>query len=178
MAMAAPIIQIVGYQNSGKTTLISQLVTDLSKRGLAVAVLKHHGHGGHPALTGDDKDSTKHFQSGAIVSAVEGDGVLHVMARHDRALADNLSLLQSFQPDLIIIEGYKQEAYPKIVMVRNEQDARLIHQLEAVMAVVYWPESKANAQANEATITAFQLADNHIAQWLQETLHLSNHVDK
>jgi len=71
------VLQIVGYQNSGKTTLAEKLISYACNKGLRVGSIKHHGHGGAPAsnLT---KDSTRHAQAGAVVSAVEGDGVVQL----------------------------------------------------------------------------------------------------
>ncbi len=172
MAMVNPIIQVVGYQNSGKTTLVSKLVADFSKQGIAVAVLKHHGHGGAPEASDCKKDSEKHFRSGAIVSAVEGNGILQLSAQKRTSLALNLSLLQSFQPDLILIEGYKNESYPKIVIVRHHRDLALIEQLDAIIAVVYWPEIEAEMNVNYAEYTIFKLADNQLSQWLREKIAL------
>jgi len=40
--------------------------------------------------------------------------------------------------DIVLVEGFKQERYPKIVMVRAEGDAELVRQLEHVAAVVSW----------------------------------------
>lgn len=65
------IIQIVGYQNSGKTTLMEQLIKHATKEGLRVGTIKHHGHGGAP-VENLSKDSNRHEQAGARVSAVEG----------------------------------------------------------------------------------------------------------
>ena len=43
---SALILQVVGYQNSGKTSFVSELTARLSATGLRVGVIKHHGHGG------------------------------------------------------------------------------------------------------------------------------------
>lgn len=44
------ILQIVGYQNSGKTTLVEKVVHALAERKMKVATIKHHGHGGFPEV--------------------------------------------------------------------------------------------------------------------------------
>ena len=41
------IIQIVGYKNSGKTTLMAHAVSFLKEKGFTVATIKHHGHLGN-----------------------------------------------------------------------------------------------------------------------------------
>ena len=46
MGGAPSILQIVGYQNSGKTTLVEKIVHALAESEMKVATIKHHGHGG------------------------------------------------------------------------------------------------------------------------------------
>lgn len=43
---AVPAIAFIGYQNSGKTTLVEKVIAELTRRGLRVGSLKHHGHHG------------------------------------------------------------------------------------------------------------------------------------
>lgn len=45
-APAVPAIAFIGYQNSGKTTLVEKVIAELTRRGLRVGSLKHHGHHG------------------------------------------------------------------------------------------------------------------------------------
>ena len=79
MALVKPFIfQVVGYQNRGKTTFITNIIKKLRAAKLETAVLKHHGHGGKPDHTGI-KDSNKHFQAGAAASLVEGDGTIELL---------------------------------------------------------------------------------------------------
>ena len=50
MALVTPFIfQIVGYQNSGKTTFLNKLISHLTAVGINTATIKHHGHGGKPS---------------------------------------------------------------------------------------------------------------------------------
>src|SRR5262249_2954965 len=61
--MRPPVIGIVGWKNSGKTTLIESLLRDLNGRGLRVSTLKHAHHAfdiDHPG-----KDSFRHREAGA-----------------------------------------------------------------------------------------------------------------
>ncbi len=50
MGKATSILQIVGYQNSGKTTLVEKVVYALAEQNMKVATIKHHGHGGFPEV--------------------------------------------------------------------------------------------------------------------------------
>lgn len=80
MGQYQKILQVVGYQNSGKTTLMEQLIREATATELRVATIKHHGHGGIPDVE-SSKDSTRHERAGAAVAAVEGGGVLRLSAK-------------------------------------------------------------------------------------------------
>ncbi|MBD8521669.1 molybdopterin-guanine dinucleotide biosynthesis protein B [Lysinibacillus fusiformis] len=133
------IIQIVGYQNSGKTTLMEQLIKQATKVGLRVGTIKHHGHGGAP-VENSSKDSSRHEQAGARVSAVEGEGTLRLSIHQDSwQLADILAIYATLSMDIILIEGYKRELYPKVVLLRTAQDHLLLQQMSNILCVIYWP---------------------------------------
>lgn len=138
-----PVIQVAGFKNSGKTTLIGLLVESLSRQGLKAAVIKHHGHGGVPdRVSGTDTD--RHILSGALCSAAEGEGAWEVSITRDAAmnLEAMMALCRQLGADVIFLEGYKQAPYPKIVLLRNEADRKL-HSLENVMACGGWEEPEA-----------------------------------
>lgn len=119
------IFQFVGYQNSGKTTMMSQVIECLTGRGHKVLSLKHHGHGGAPDTY--EKDSTKHLRAGAIASAVEGDGVLNIeVSKQEWSIEKVESFLSFFDYDIFLVEGFKKADYPKFVFIRTEEDNDLL----------------------------------------------------
>lgn len=128
------VFQVVGYQNSGKTTLMEKLIRAASKQGLRVATIKHHGHGGTP----DKKDSTRHQEAGAALAGVEGDGVLQLNIKQESwPLMEIVKLYNQFPIDCIFVEGYKKEPCPKAVLIRNEKDLTLLA-LENIQCVISW----------------------------------------
>ncbi|MGE7883200.1 molybdopterin-guanine dinucleotide biosynthesis protein B [Bacillus sp. NPDC094077] len=143
MGKAPSILQIVGYQNSGKTTLVEKVVHALAKREMKVATIKHHGHGGFPEVA--QKDSERHRKAGAVVSSVEGAGLLSLSSlREEWSLQEIIHLYEFFEVDTILIEGYKKESYPKVVLLRSAEDAELLHKVENVVAVITWHDAPAN----------------------------------
>lgn len=142
MALVKPFIfQIVGYKNSGKTTVTTSLIKRLKADGLNVVSIKHHGHGGKPE-TAKNNDSMKHLKSGAIASIVEGDGSLLLQSEKIMwTLEEKIKLASFFQPDVILIEGHKNESYPKLLLVRKKEDLEL-RRLRNIQAVVVWDEVK------------------------------------
>ncbi|PHD57740.1 molybdopterin-guanine dinucleotide biosynthesis protein B [Bacillus toyonensis] len=143
MGKASSIIQIVGYQNSGKTTLVEKVVHALAESEMKVATIKHHGHGGFPEVA--QKDSERHRKAGAVVSSVEGAGLLSLSSlREEWSLQETIRLYEFFEVDTILIEGYKKENYPKIVLLRSAEDVELVHKVENVVAVITWYNAPVN----------------------------------
>ncbi|WP_070328108.1 molybdopterin-guanine dinucleotide biosynthesis protein B [Exiguobacterium aurantiacum] len=110
------ILQVVGYQNSGKTSFVSELTERLSATGLRVGVIKHHGHGG--ALDLPMTDSHRHALAGAVLSSVISENGTFI----EWEAVDTFELLVNWYEahvDVLLIEGYKQKNYPKVVLVRE-----------------------------------------------------------
>ncbi|MEC2921618.1 molybdopterin-guanine dinucleotide biosynthesis protein B [Bacillus tropicus] len=143
MGKAPSLLQIVGYQNSGKTTLVEKIVHALAERKIKVATIKHHGHGGFPEVA--QKDSERHRKAGAVVSSVEGAGLLSLSSlREEWSLQEIIRLYEFFEVDTILIEGYKKESYPKVVLLRSEEDVELLLKVANIVAVITWHDAPAN----------------------------------
>ena len=137
MDVKIPILQVVGYQNSGKTTVMANLIEEGSRHRWRIASLKHHGHGGVPYIQESNKDSSRHRRAGAMVSGIEGGGMLQITGdKLQWSLEEILSVYQLFSIDIILIEGYKQANYPKILTVKGEEELKLIEQVQDVVAVI------------------------------------------
>ncbi|WP_164669493.1 molybdopterin-guanine dinucleotide biosynthesis protein B [Virgibacillus doumboii] len=133
------ICQIVGYKNSGKTTVMSELIRHFSARDIRVGSLKHHGHGGEPDRP-KNTDSSRHFESGSIISGVQGENSTQFTVDMPFRLDELISIYQSFPIDLLLIEGYKQADYPKIVLVKSAEELSLLKDLTNIIAVGSWDE--------------------------------------
>lgn len=134
-----PIIQVVGYKNSGKTTLMEKLITYFSDRNMRVGSLKRHGHGGDPSIV-KGTDSYKHMQAGSLINAVQGETRLQVSINNQTSLAlYDLLKIYSFQGiDLLLIEGYKQANFPKIVLIKEKADLELLESVSNIIAIGLW----------------------------------------
>jgi molybdopterin-guanine dinucleotide biosynthesis protein MobB len=106
------IIQVVGSSNSGKTTFIKNLIPELKKIG-NVAVIKHLGD--HTYHFEEGKDTTIFFDAGADIS-VGMDSHKAVVAIRKNTLEDVFSMLFDQGMDFVVIEGFKQRSFPKIVI--------------------------------------------------------------
>ena len=112
------IIQVVGRSNSGKTTFIKQLVPHLKTLG-RVAVIKHLGD--HEFELEKGKDTTGFFEAGVEIS-VGIDAHKSVVAIRSNTLDNSLNLLFDQGIDFAVIEGFKQIAFPRIVIGNLETE--------------------------------------------------------
>ena len=120
-------IGLAGWSGSGKTTLITKVLPVLIGRGLKVSTLKHAHHGFD--LDQPGKDSFMHRAAGAsevIISSAKRWAVLHEL--RDEPEWDMPALLQKIAPvDLVLVEGYKRESFPKIEIYRATNGKPLLH---------------------------------------------------
>lgn len=120
-----PVLGIVAAgSNAGKTTAITQLLPALAKHNIRVSVIKHAHHKfdiDHPG-----KDSYNIREAGAVQTLVASGKrwalmteMTRVLEHHDEADLDELlSQLNPTYADLILVEGFKQAAIPKIEIHR------------------------------------------------------------
>ncbi|MDZ5713305.1 molybdopterin-guanine dinucleotide biosynthesis protein B [Jeotgalibacillus haloalkalitolerans] len=163
-----PILQVVGYQNSGKTTVMNRLVRTAAENGLKAGTIKHHGHGGVPDYTNTAKDSSRHFQAGAAISTVEGSGAIVIESVSGLTDLENLLTFYRTLPlHVILVEGYKREPFSKIVVIRNEEELALLDQCLNIKAVI------SAVQIDRPDLTVFEYQDvtsytDWFGNWLKE----------
>ncbi|MBB4823015.1 molybdopterin-guanine dinucleotide biosynthesis protein B [Sporosarcina luteola] len=130
------ILHVVGYKNSGKTTLISRWVRLLKKQGLSVAVLKHHGHGGKPEMPGAGTDTGQFWCSGADATLVAGGGSIQFIWNEEPDFTQLKTIVSQGKPDILLIEGYKEETGDKVILLRNKEDWDALRDLEGRQLVI------------------------------------------
>ena len=109
---ASPVIGVVGWKNSGKTTLVERLVAEFVRRGWRVATVKHAHH--EAEIDQPGRDSWRHRAAGAReVALVTGQryAIMHE-AEAEPALGEVLGRLAP--ADLVLVEGFKREPHAKI----------------------------------------------------------------
>jgi len=128
-------IGIVGFKDSGKTTLARALVRELLERGHRVAAVKHSSEG--LDLLGKDTARLRELadQVGFVSPGESG-----IFLRGARPLEEILSHLRA---DFVVIEGFKEErTFPKIVCLSGQpEDERLFDGL-AICAVGPAPQGR------------------------------------
>jgi molybdopterin-guanine dinucleotide biosynthesis protein B len=114
-----PVIGVAGWKKSGKTTLVVRLIEEFSRRGLKVASVKHAHH--NFQIDDAETDSARHRRAGAaqvaVVSAKRWALISELGGAPEPDLAEVLARLGPC--DLVIVEGYKSAAIPKIEARRS-----------------------------------------------------------
>ncbi|MTI60122.1 MAG: molybdopterin-guanine dinucleotide biosynthesis protein B [Firmicutes bacterium] len=121
-----PIVSIVGWTNSGKTTFITKLIPVLKSRGYRIATIKHNAH--KFEIDKQGKDSWRHRQAGAetvILSSKEKIAVIKEI-KEEVAVEELVSRYIDQEIDLVIVEGYKTGSVPKIEVFRPDLYDQLV----------------------------------------------------
>lgn len=111
---------IVGAKNSGKTTLIEQLVRHLVEEGVRVATVKHTSHSHRFDTPG--KDSHRHREAGAGLTVVVSKEEVAVFAMPDMLEWARIQELTDRQFDIWLIEGERRSDRPKVLVTRKAGD--------------------------------------------------------
>lgn len=120
------VMGIVGWKNSGKTTLVVELVRNLTARGLKVSTIKHAHHDFDIDRPG--KDSYLHREAGATDVIVSSGGrwahMHELRGQTEPELADLLPHIKG--ADLVLVEGFKRDPHKKIEVVPPDFDGELL----------------------------------------------------
>ena len=116
------LIGFAAYSGTGKTTLIKDVAMILKKSNYRVSVIKHAHHNFDIDQPG--KDSYEIRKSGAenmLISSKNRWALMHEnMNNNELTLIDLINLLGKIKYDLILVEGFKAESFPKIELYRKE----------------------------------------------------------
>ncbi|HEX7343586.1 MAG TPA: molybdopterin-guanine dinucleotide biosynthesis protein B [bacterium] len=113
-------IAVVGPKKSGKTSLIEALIPYLKERGYRVATVKHSHHG--HTIDRDWSDSNRHARAGAGRIVIISPAVNFYIA-FDLPEREVVKQAEEFlrDYDVVICEGFRNSAYPKIVLEGDEE---------------------------------------------------------
>ena len=139
MKLVVPVVSVVGKSNSGKTTLLEGVVAELAGRGYRLGTIKHTAEQFSMDVPGTD--SYRHYEAGAVVSAVASTDQLGMVRRLDTHTSLDWIIETFFKDvDMVIAEGYKSVPIPKIV----------VHPLDAPLAGEIVAEIGATAAGSTA----------------------------
>ncbi|MDD5434549.1 MAG: molybdopterin-guanine dinucleotide biosynthesis protein B [Nitrospira sp.] len=114
-----PVLCFVGTSNSGKTTLITKVISLLTQRGYNIATVKHTHK--EFKMDSEGKDSWRHRDAGAKTVVLASPTQFAVMseATGELTIEDVLERFINSNTDILIVEGFKKDKYPKIEVHRK-----------------------------------------------------------
>ena len=135
--MTRNIFGLIGWKNSGKTTLLEALLVDLTGRGYRVSSVKHAHHDADVDEPG--RDSYRHRQAGAfeVMLVTEKRWALMHERRDREAMSPDDIVARLAPTDLILMEGFKSEVH-RMLEVRgaNPKAPPLAQDRQNIIALV------------------------------------------
>ena len=122
---------ISGIKDSGKTGLIIRLINEFIKDGYSVGVVKHDGH--EYVMDHEGTDTWRFTEAGAQISAIYSKTQYSVNGKKNASAEEMIASCQGM--DVVILEGLKDSAYPKVEVVRREISEQTVCDKEHLIAV-------------------------------------------
>ena len=124
----APVLGIVAWSGTGKTTLLERLIPELKNQAVRVAAIKHSHHDFEIDKQGKDSDRLRKAGAEQIILASkyrtafisEEDG------ETEPDLYQQLGRLDTDKLDLVLVEGFRQENIPKIEVYRPSREKPML----------------------------------------------------
>ena len=166
--MRKKVFGFAGFSGSGKTTLIEQLIPRFVRAGLRVSLIKHAHHAFDIDKPG--KDSYRHREAGASEVLVTSDTrwvLMHELrGEREHTLEEQI---ERFSPcDLVLVEGFKHAAIPKLEVHRPSSGQALLSASDANIVAI-----AADAPV-ETALPVLDLNDpDKIAQFIIRHQHLT-----
>lgn len=133
------VMQVVGYANTGKTTLLAKLIPLLEQEGMRVGVIKHDG--GHDfEIDQPGKDTWRYREAGASLVAITSQTKTAWIEQRPVPLAALIDRMGQAGVELVLVEGFKREDYPKLLLIREVEHRELLPELTNVAGIVHWQD--------------------------------------
>ncbi|WP_281647659.1 molybdopterin-guanine dinucleotide biosynthesis protein B [Parendozoicomonas sp. Alg238-R29] len=118
-----PILGFTAFSGTGKTTLLEKVIPQIVEQGLRIGLIKASHHTIEPDKPGKDSYRLRHAGLSQTVLSTPGRAIC-VTERpfEDPKFEDQLSLLDHNRLDMILVEGFRDAAIPKIELHRNDFD--------------------------------------------------------
>lgn len=129
-----PIVTVTANRSkTGKTRVATELIRQLTNRGIAVGLVKSDGHG----FTMDyaDTDTGKATAAGAAAVAISGPNG-YALLHHTPSKDSLLTLAQGMQVDVALLESRHHGSFPKIVVLRQGHMEELPCEPQEILAIV------------------------------------------
>nr|WP_232487016.1 molybdopterin-guanine dinucleotide biosynthesis protein MobB [Pectobacterium parmentieri] len=163
-----PLLAIVAYSGTGKTTLLKHVIPLLANRGIRVGLIKHTHH--RMDIDTPGKDSYELRKAGAAQTIVASSERWALMTetpdQEEPDIYDLAGKMDASTLDLVLVEGFKHEKIAKIALFRQSLD-RELHDLIDEYVIAIAADSETDTILPVLDINKPEQVANFIHQWLQ-----------
>ncbi|MFK5914520.1 MAG: molybdopterin-guanine dinucleotide biosynthesis protein MobB [Woeseiaceae bacterium] len=171
LKISCPLLGFSAYSGTGKTTLLSQVLPLLKSKGIRVAVIKHAHHSFDVDHVGKDSHTLRHAGASQMLIASSKRWALMVETpdnTEDPKLPELIEQLDHSQLDIILVEGFKNEPFPKIELYRSSLDKPFLHsQDKNIIAIASDETIQADRNIHRLDLNNIQQITDYILYYMQ-----------
>ncbi|MDG2777952.1 bifunctional molybdopterin-guanine dinucleotide biosynthesis adaptor protein MobB/molybdopterin molybdotransferase MoeA [Vibrio parahaemolyticus] len=164
-----PIIGFAAYSGTGKTTLLEALLPKLTEAGLRIGMLKHAHHNFDVDKPG--KDSYRLRKAGASQMLIASRNRFALMTETPEAEAEFEYLLTRFDEDkldVVLVEGCKNIAFPKIELHREEVGKPWLYPHDENIIAIASDSAELDSELPQMNINDLDAIAQFVLQYVQE----------
>ena len=164
------VIGIIGWKDTGKTTLIEKLINEFNNRNFSVSTIKHSHH--RISVDKEGTDTFRHFNAGAretiLASKKKWIKFSRELSKHGPSL--NYIIKQIIPVDLVIVEGFKMEDHKKIEVVNGMSDKQPLFETDKTICGLIFNKYK----IQNTNLPQFERDDIHeICNFIEKLLEFN-----
>ena len=164
-----PILGFAAYSGTGKTTVLEALLPKLTEAGLRIGMLKHAHHNFDVDKPG--KDSYRLRKAGASQMLIASRNRFALMTETPEAEAEFEYLLTRFDEDMldvVLVEGCKNIAFPKIELHREEVGKPWLYPNDENIIAIASDGGELDSELPQMNINDLEAIAQFVIQYVQE----------
>lgn len=164
-----PILGFAAYSGTGKTTLLEALLPKLTEAGLRIGMLKHAHHNFDVDKPG--KDSYRLRKAGASQMLIASRNRFALMTETPEAEAEFEYLLTRFDEDkldVVLVEGCKNIAFPKIELHREEVGKPWLYPHDENIIAIASDSAELDSELPQMNINDLDAIAQFVLQYVQD----------
>ncbi|END3384517.1 bifunctional molybdopterin-guanine dinucleotide biosynthesis adaptor protein MobB/molybdopterin molybdotransferase MoeA [Vibrio alginolyticus] len=164
-----PILGFAAYSGTGKTTLLEALLPKLTEAGLRIGMLKHAHHNFDVDKPG--KDSYRLRKAGASQMLIASRNRFALMTETPEAEAEFEYLLTRFDEDMldvVLVEGCKNIAFPKIELHREEVGKPWLYPNDENIIAIASDGGELDSELPQMNINDLEAIAQFVIQYVQD----------
>ncbi|EJG0322507.1 bifunctional molybdopterin-guanine dinucleotide biosynthesis adaptor protein MobB/molybdopterin molybdotransferase MoeA [Vibrio parahaemolyticus] len=164
-----PILGFAAYSGTGKTTLLESLLPKLTEAGLRIGMLKHAHHNFDVDKPG--KDSYRLRKAGASQMLIASRNRFALMTETPEAEAEFEYLLTRFDEDkldVVLVEGCKNIAFPKIELHREEVGKPWLYPHDENIIAIASDTAELDSELPQMNINDLDAIAQFVLQYVQD----------